>query len=161
MSKNRRKYTKELLESVILECKSVYEVMRKLGFEKISGGSHSHIGKLIKKFSIDVSHFTGQGHNKGKVSARRLSADEILVHNRSNGYKEKIAKLRRALDEIGVERKCSVCSLADEWNSKSITLEVHHKDGDPLNNVSDNLEYLCPNCHSQDKYYNKRKNKGE
>ena len=29
-----------------------------------------------------------------------------------------------------------------------IPLEIHHKDGDYKNNCEDNLELLCPNCHS-------------
>ena len=29
-----------------------------------------------------------------------------------------------------------------------IPLELHHKDGDYSNNDEDNLELLCPNCHS-------------
>lgn len=32
--------------------------------------------------------------------------------------------------------------------SNTIPLEVHHKDGDCTNNLIENLELLCPNCHS-------------
>ncbi len=44
--------------------------------------------------------------------------------------------------------KCASCSIS-EWNSLPITLEVNHIDGNALNNTIDNLEFLCPNCHSQ------------
>lgn len=45
--------------------------------------------------------------------------------------------------------KCSVCG----WDKINPTtgkspLEIHHKDGDYSNNDEDNLELLCPNCHS-------------
>jgi hypothetical protein len=45
--------------------------------------------------------------------------------------------------------KCMKC----EWacvneNSNTIPLELHHIDCNPDNNKSDNLELLCPNCHS-------------
>lgn len=45
--------------------------------------------------------------------------------------------------------KCCKCG----WNKINPTtekspLEVHHKDGDYTNNNEDNLELLCPNCHS-------------
>ena len=30
----------------------------------------------------------------------------------------------------------------------NIPLQIHHKDGDCLNNSENNLELLCPNCHS-------------
>ena len=45
--------------------------------------------------------------------------------------------------------KCCLCG----WDKINYTtgqspLEVHHKDGDYKNNKEDNLELLCPNCHS-------------
>lgn len=48
--------------------------------------------------------------------------------------------------------KCNSCSI-DSWNGQSITLEVNHKDGKSSNNVMSNLEFLCPNCHSQTDTY--------
>lgn len=44
--------------------------------------------------------------------------------------------------------KCSVCSLTD-WHGEEIILECDHIDGNPHNNVPDNLRLICPNCHSQ------------
>jgi hypothetical protein len=52
---------------------------------------------------------------------------------------------------------CNKCKLTD-WQNQPITLEVEHIDGDKWNNKRDNLELLCPNCHSQTATY-KRKNK--
>ena len=45
--------------------------------------------------------------------------------------------------------KCELCGWG-EMNpfSGTIPLEVHHKDGDYKNNDEDNLQVLCPNCHS-------------
>ena len=43
--------------------------------------------------------------------------------------------------------KCNRCDL-DKWLEQKLTLELEHKDGDNTNNNRDNLEYLCPNCHS-------------
>ena len=48
--------------------------------------------------------------------------------------------------------KCEYCGL-DSWNNLPISLQVHHKDGDSLNNLLDNLELLCPNCHAQTENY--------
>ena len=44
--------------------------------------------------------------------------------------------------------KCCKCGIC-EYNNEPITLEVNHIDGDAENNILDNLEFLCPNCHSQ------------
>lgn len=41
------------------------------------------------------------------------------------------------------------CCKEKYWNNQKITLQVHHKDGDRKNNELENLQLLCPNCHSQ------------
>ena len=45
--------------------------------------------------------------------------------------------------------KCQKCGWG-EVNPKTnkTPLQIHHKDGDCLNNNEKNLEFLCPNCHS-------------
>lgn len=42
---------------------------------------------------------------------------------------------------------CNKCSIS-EWQGFKIPLELEHKDGDTTNNTRENLEGLCPNCHS-------------
>lgn len=43
--------------------------------------------------------------------------------------------------------KCKRCGIS-EWLGESISLELEHIDGNHHNNERDNLEMLCPNCHS-------------
>jgi predicted restriction endonuclease len=45
--------------------------------------------------------------------------------------------------------KCQRCGWG-EVNSftKLVPLQVHHIDGNCINNNEDNLQLLCPNCHS-------------
>jgi 5-methylcytosine-specific restriction endonuclease McrA len=45
------------------------------------------------------------------------------------------------------ERKCELCGIS-EWLGIQLPLELHHKDGNHLNNNLHNLQILCPNCHS-------------
>ena len=54
--------------------------------------------------------------------------------------------------------KCSVCGIT-EWNGQKLQFDIDHADGNPYNNDSKNLRFLCPNCHSQTPTY-KAKNKG-
>ena len=45
--------------------------------------------------------------------------------------------------------KCELCGWGKENPySHLIPLEIHHKDGNYKNNTLDNLQVLCPNCHS-------------
>lgn len=43
--------------------------------------------------------------------------------------------------------KCRRCGISD-WQGEQITLELEHIDGNNKNDLRDNLECLCPNCHS-------------
>ena len=48
--------------------------------------------------------------------------------------------------------KCESCNNT-EWLGQPIKLEVHHINGDKRDNTLENLQLLCPNCHSYtDKY---------
>lgn len=45
--------------------------------------------------------------------------------------------------------KCEMCGWGETNKfTGNIPLEVHHKDGDYTNNKEENLQLLCPNCHS-------------
>lgn len=55
-------------------------------------------------------------------------------------YKEKI------LEEQN--NKCNTCKN-NTWNNLPLVLEIHHKDGNKYNYLRENVECLCPNCHSQ------------
>ncbi len=74
----------------------------------------------------------------------KKSALEILV---LGTCKRQATQLRRALTEIGREYRCEKCNLVN-WQGEPLVIEIHHLDGNPLNNISSNLQYLCPNCHS-------------
>ena len=52
------------------------------------------------------------------------------------------------------KNKCQICGWG-ETNKKTgkIPLEVHHIDGDYTNNQEENLQLLCPNCHSLTETY--------
>ena len=62
-------------------------------------------------------------------------------------------KLRlRLLDEGYKEYKCEKCGLT-EWNGLPIPLQVNHIDGNSHNHRLNNLEIICPNCHTQTDTY--------
>lgn len=143
------KYTKELLEEVVATSLSIAQVIRALGLRE-AGGTHSHISRKLKEYEVDTSHFLGQRANCGAnhKGGKRSTPDEVLT-KRMAGRRQHAHILRRALIEAGVEYKCAGCGNSGTWNNKPLMLQVEHKNKDWLDDRKDNLEFLCPNCHSQ------------
>jgi predicted RNA-binding Zn-ribbon protein involved in translation (DUF1610 family) len=150
---NKSKYTVEKLQKVVKESTSIAEVMRKLGFKQISGGSFSHLSNKIKKLNIDKSHFKGQSWMKGKTGFGKLSWDKILIIS-AKGRREPAVRLRRALIDFGKEYKCEICGQLPFHNGKELRLQVDHINKNWLDNRPENVRFVCPNCHTQTDGFN-------
>jgi len=55
---------------------------------------------------------------------------------------------RRLLGEGLKHARCEDCGIG-EWRGRPLSLELHHVNGDGRDNRLENLQLLCPNCHSQ------------
>lgn len=150
---SRRKYTKELLEEAVTNSVSFAGVLRYLGIKQ-AGGTQNHLANMIRKFEIDYSHFTGKAHNRGNPAKNKLSADEILRLLPEGSHRVKAVQLRRALLELGIEEECNRCGQGKVWQGRAIQLEINHIDGNWLNSLPENVEFICPNCHSQESHSN-------
>jgi 5-methylcytosine-specific restriction endonuclease McrA len=61
--------------------------------------------------------------------------------------------VRRYLHEIN-NKACQTCGWSKiSLHTGKIPLEVNHIDGNYKNSIKENLELLCPNCHSLTKNY--------
>jgi hypothetical protein len=120
------KYTREVLEPIVRESRSVAEVCRKLN-AKPNGGMNSHLSMLIDKLGIDRSHFSLAISQRGmkRGGPERRPASEILVL-RTGGNKEATHRVRRALLEIGRPEICAECGLGLVWNGKPLVLPIDH-----------------------------------
>lgn len=137
-------YTKELIQEAVDNSKSIAEVCRYIGLKPI-GGNYNTINKKIKLYEIDTSHFTGQRWNKGEHYTEKtaiIPLEEILKENVN--YKSDTLKKRLWEAKIK-EQKCECCKTDDP----SIIYELHHINGDHYDNRLENLQILCPNCHSK------------
>ena len=153
--RKKHERTKEEYENAIKNAKSIAEALRNLGLID-RGGNYKIIKLAAKKYDIDMSHFDGQGWNKGLkfVPRQPKKLEEIMVENSS--YSTYHLK-ERILKEGVKEYKCEKCG-AVEWLGNPIPLELHHINGDNTDNRLENIQILCPNCHAlTDNYRGKNK----
>lgn len=121
--------------------------------------------------------YNNKGTHRGPTKKRKqkpciycgsLSADQNLkycsnacqgIHKRnmliekwmSNGYKKKkIIPPHIRIHLMSIKsNKCELCGWGEvNTHTGNYPLTIHHIDGDCLNNVLNNLQVLCPNCHS-------------
>jgi hypothetical protein len=148
----RYKYTPEALAVAAAQSHNVTEVMRVLGV-RLSGGSHAHISRQLKKFGIDTSHFTGQAHLRGRTGYNRINPVARLVVMPPGSRRIEGKKLKRAMIAIGLPERCELCGVGSTWMGRPLTLHVDHISGDFLDNRPQNVRFACPNCHSQTATY--------
>lgn len=142
----KTKYTKELLIPIVKESNSYADVCRKLNITP-NTGAQTYVTKKIKEYHIDTAHFTGRGWLKGKKITTNpgKTLDEICVENSTYSSSKLLKKL---VKEGKKKYQCEICNLT-VWRENLISLELHHINGCHIDNRLENLQILCPNCHSQ------------
>lgn len=128
-----------LEESAILEAISIGKTMRRAAQLLLVDS------RTFKKNAERFGLYDGSGKGGGKFLLEDILAGKHPQYPTS--------KLSKRLVSSGLkEYKCEQCGIAD-WNNSAISLELNHIDGDNSNHSLDNLELLCPNCHSQTSTY--------
>lgn len=143
--KRYEKFTKEQLQEMLNDCRSFRQFCIKLGYSTECGSAVKAVKECISKYGLDGSHLKGKGWLAGDYDYSKFR----------NGHR--VVNARDALIALRGHR-CECCGNT-EWNGQPIPLQVHHIDGNHMNNELDNLQLLCPNCHAQtDNYCGKNVN---
>lgn len=146
-----RQLSEEEFAQLVKESKSFYELAERIGYSKMGGGTNEALKKAVKERGLDTSHFTGQGWNKNNHDYSTFTNHSTKKNGKTT--LKAIINLR--------SRKCENCGLT-EWQGQPINLEIHHIDGNHNNNELENIQLLCPNCHSYtDNYCGKNTNSGK
>lgn len=104
---------------------------------------YKKIKDIIEKNNIDISHF-GTLKKKNKDNFTKLKDDEYFA---LGVYRNGANLLKRLLQDGYKEHKSERCGRI-EWEGQLIPIQVHHINGDHFDNRIENLQLLCPNCHS-------------
>ena len=150
---SKAKYSIEDVKQAVFDSKSVAGVLRQLGLRPI-GGNYRTINRIIAENKIDISHFTGQGWNVGLAFKPNKGISDEEIYVKDSSYKCSW-RLREHYKKTTGITHCEKCGL-DRWQSQPIPLEIHHINGNNMDNRLENLQLLCPNCHALTKNYRGR-----
>lgn len=126
------------------------EVISRIGLSK-RRQVYSALTEYIWENKIDLTQFFQNSKSRPKFNKGLTQEDIFKKDSMFSGSLLKKIKQYNLKDCS----KCEICGIS-EWMGKPITFQVHHKDGDRTNNELDNLQILCPNCHSQTDNYKGR-----
>lgn len=133
-------YTKEELEQIVKESKSLAEVIDKLGYKTHSGCNNVAVKDRINKYNISTEHFT-RTPNPTKRNEENIFIEDSTA--------SQITLRKWYIKGNYTEYRCSICDMEPIWNGKDLTLILDHIDGNNKNDVIDNLRWVCPNCNQQ------------
>jgi len=140
---NYKNYTDE---DIIENSKHVFSIsglLRSLGLRE-AGGNFDNMKRNLHRLKVDTSHWTGSAWTKG------AQLKDWSKYSNNHHVRKHLTTDRG--------HKCEgPCNLS-EWYGFPIPIELHHIDGNRLNNQVENLQLLCANCHSlTDNFRNKKK----
>ena len=102
----------------------------------------STLNLYLEKMGIDYAG------NQGGIGINKTYSHYETAKEYADSAYVKSSKLKDKLIKEGLkEDKCEICGIST-WQGIKIVLELHHKNGNHYDNDLNNLQVLCPNCHS-------------
>jgi DNA-binding CsgD family transcriptional regulator len=181
----RRRTTRERVRALLLEGLPRAEVARRLGVSKSTvtyhaRGLHQPIDeRCARRYDWSVIQaYYDLGHSlrdcrerfgfsfsswhdavkRGDIVPRpaRMPIEELL----QSGVRRSRNHVKLRLLNAGlIANHCARCGI-DEWRGRPLALALHHVNGHRDDNCIENLELLCPNCHSQTENFAGRNGRG-
>ena len=128
-----RRYDWNLVQAAIDAGASMRQCMKRFGFSRDAWGKGVKRGDIVPDdwvVPLEALLVAGRRRSRGHIKGRLLRA--------------------------GVKgNRCERCGIS-EWQGKPLNMQLHHINGDGLDNRLENLELLCANCHSQTSTYGGR-----
>jgi Zn finger protein HypA/HybF involved in hydrogenase expression len=100
----------------------------------------------FKKYAEKYNCYEPNQSGKGTKKSIPRVVEKLEDYTTRKGVRDRILK-----DNL-LEYKCNECGIKD-WNGKELSLHLDHINGDRWDHRLKNLQFLCPNCHSQTENY--------
>lgn len=136
-------YQDDFLREMVEKSSCLTQLCLSLGFPPI-GSAYRLIGARIRSLYHDG--LIPYKRDMECRSVRRRLTDELFF---TKGSLRNGNMIKRRLIACGYMDVCSICRQPPVWRGETLVLQVDHIDGDPTNNLKENLRIVCPHCHSQ------------
>lgn len=120
------------------QARSMRELQILLGYS-ISGATATMLKKHLDRLQLTVP--------VGRKQGKKQDLQAILVVD--SQYSSSRDLKRRLINESILVETCSCCGVGNIWHNNPLTLQLDHINGIHSDNRLENLQLLCPNCHSQ------------
>ena len=150
MSKKRTsiiwKISNEEFTNLVKNSKTMTELLKQFGMEN-KGGNFKTCKKRINELQINTSHFLSR--TQSSTWKRRVTKEDLLKKLTTNSCYNRTDLKKRLIKFNIIKYECVKCKNNGIWELEKLTLQLEHKNGISDDNRIENLEFLCPNCHSQ------------
>jgi hypothetical protein len=160
------------LQEMVQSSSSWSALVRRCGYKQ-GRNNKEFVGTLRRKMqtlNLSTTHFKWRRVrvlcDSTHVPSKRVKKDLAEVFVSNSNYDRAVLK-RRLLTELNWPYECNKCKnahfdVADGrvlWMNEPVTMQLEHKNGINNDNRLENLELLCPLCHSQTSTYGGKNSK--
>ena len=107
------------------------------------GCKQETLNSYLKKMNIE---YAGQQAKKGQYKGGKDYRPASYYFDNQQSIRSSLLKEKLFKDGLK-EEKCEICGIS-HWQGIKLSLELHHKNNNHYDNSLNNLQILCPNCHS-------------
>ena len=140
------------VERVVKKHVNIYNMLEELEVP-VDGNSFIVFKAVLKERGLEVPGpeqvWTGPKRVEGPNKPGRPEKPREEIFCVSPTRKPSKRLVNRLIKDKIKKYECEKCPVGDTHQGEKINLHLHHVSGDSCDNRVENLQLLCPNCHSQ------------